>query len=155
MRAVKTLVVSARSCAHLLFNSSHRHTGKHKGKDDVGGDTARNVRREPEVFNEYVKPEAEGEWCPHATAIHHLTPEHPSITSAGNIATVWAKFEDWISRKVAEDEKVILVAWHGGSCDLKWLWHLTQAPGTSLHLPEKIAFFLDPESVIRTKASCS
>ena len=40
------------------------------------------------------------------------------------------------------------------SCDLKWLWRLTQAPGSALDMSDKIEFFLDPELVIRKRASC-
>ena len=37
--------------------------GKYKGKIDVGGDTATGIRRDPEVFNEYVKPAGDQPGC--------------------------------------------------------------------------------------------
>ena len=61
---------------------------------------------------------------------------------------------DWVERNVGVDETAILVAWHGESCDMKWIWQLTQAPGSALSMLDKIAFFLDPEIVIRSRASC-
>ena len=48
--------------------------GKQKGKENVGADTATNIRRDPEVFNAYVKPSGDEEWCSRAISIHGLTP---------------------------------------------------------------------------------
>ena len=129
-------------------------TGKYKGQINEAGDTASNIRREPEVFDEYVKPTSDAEWNEKAMETHHLHPEHPSIVSASDVTIVWRQFVDWVERKVGVDETAILVAWHGESCDMKWIWRLTQAPGSTLSMPDKIAYFLDPEIVIRSRASC-
>ena len=37
---------------------------------------------------------------------------------------------------------------------MKWLWKLTQAPFTSLTLPSKIKFFMDPYKVMSHYSSC-
>ena len=77
--------------------------------------------------------------------MHGLTPTHPSIVGASDIATVWENFERWVDTKIDDDETAILVAWHGEACDMKWIWKLTQAPGSTLHMPDKITLFMDPE----------
>ena len=128
--------------------------GKYKGKVEVGGDTATNIQRDPEVFNEFVKPAGDHEWSAAAIAVHGLTPTHPSIVGASDIATVWENFVRWVDTKIDDDETGILVAWHGEACDMKWIWKLTQAPGSTLHMPDKITLFMDPEKVIREKKSC-
>ena len=51
-------------------------------------------------------------------------------------------------------ETVVLVAWNGEVCDLKWLWRLTQAPNSRYSLPENIKFFIDPYRVIEKYKSC-
>ena len=128
--------------------------GKQKGKENVGAGTATNIRRDPEVFNAYVKPSGDEEWCSRAISIHGLTPNHPSIVGASNIATVWEEFVTWVERKIDVDETAILVAYHGETCDLKWIWKLTQAPHSSLSMPDKIKLFLDPHYVMRKYKSC-
>jgi hypothetical protein len=41
-------------------------------------------------------------------------------------------------------EKVVLVAWNGETCDLKWLWRLFKVSNSMYSLPENIKYFLDP-----------
>ena len=77
--------------------------GKHKGKVEVGGDTATNIQRDPDVFNEFVKPAGDQEWSAAVIAVHGLTPTHPSIVGASDIATVWENFERWVDAKVNDD----------------------------------------------------
>ena len=133
----------------------HKNTkGKKKGEINVRADTATNIRREPETFDEYVKPDSVDGWCSRSTAVHHLTPTHPSIVSAQDISTVWRKFECWVERHTTHDETAVLVAYHGEACDLKWIWKLTQAPRSTLSLPDNIKLFLDPHKVMSTKKSC-
>ena len=50
----------------------------------------------------------------------------------------------WFYREVNTSETVVLVAWNGETCDLKWLWKITQAPGSNCSLPQQIKFFIDP-----------
>ena len=67
----------------------HKNTkGKKKGEINVGADTATNIRREPETFDEYVKPNGDEGWFTRSMAIHHLSPTHPVIVSAQDIAAV-------------------------------------------------------------------
>ena len=51
-----------------------RTSGKYKGQIDAAGDTASNIRRDPEVFDEYVKPTSEAEWSEKAMEKHNFTP---------------------------------------------------------------------------------
>ncbi len=113
-----------------------------------------NVRREGETFNEYVKPDTDFEWDEACTNIHGLHPLHPNIVAAANITDVWGRFSQWLDRHIKKDELVILVAWNGEKCDLKWLWKLTQAPRSTLNLPLQIEYFIDPYRVISNYTSC-
>ena len=74
------------------------------------------------MFNEFVNPENEMEWCKHAMNVHGLHRSHPSIMAADNMSVVWGKFEVWIDSNITHDEEVILVAYNGEKCDLKWIW---------------------------------
>ena len=116
-------------------------------------DTETNIRCDPELFSKYVSPKSDINWC-QATQKNMLYPQHPLIMCADGIVTSWRQFAGWDERKIDEDETAILVAWNGESCDLKWLWRLTQALDLALSMPYKIEFLLDPEIVIRKRASC-
>lgn len=128
--------------------------GKNKEKINIGADTATHIRRDPEVFKKYIKPEGNAEWCPRSVQVHHLTASHPSIVDTDNIHKVWGRFVDWTNRKVGVDETGILVAYHGEACNLKRIWRLTQAPGSSLAMPDKMKLFLDPELIMWSKKLC-
>jgi len=52
------------------------------------------------------------------------------------------------------DEVIILVAYNGGTCDLKWLWKLTQAPRSPYNLLVFIAYFMDPLKIIKQYMGC-
>jgi hypothetical protein len=52
-------------------------------------------------------------------------------------------------------KKVVLVAWNCETCDLKWLWRLTQAPYLRYSLPENIKYCLDPYRVIDKYKTCA
>ena len=93
------------------------------------GDTAaNNIRQEANTFNEYVNPREGVIYGEHSTAIHNLTATHPSIRDAEEIFPVWQKFCQWLQSNVSTDEAIVLVAYTGETCDLKWLWRMTQAP---------------------------
>lgn len=49
---------------------------------------------------------------------------------------------------------MIMVAWNGERCDLKWLWKITQAPGSRCCVPEKLQYHIDPYHVITKYTSC-
>jgi len=56
---------------------------------------------------------------------------------------------------VSAAEMVVLVAWNGETCNLKWLWRLTQAPNSRYSLPDNIKYFLDPYHVIEEYKTCA
>ena len=106
------------------------------------------VKRDDWTFNEFVNPDSDIDWDEKCVAVHGLHPEHAMIRNAEGIDVVWARFEKWLKELVSPDETVILVAWNGESCDLKWLWKLTQAPCLALSMPPCVRYYLDPRFVI-------
>ena len=120
----------------------------------AGNDTAPNIRREPNKFNKYVNPGEGAPWTDACTNLHGLHAEHPSIVGADDIAVVWGQFREWLNANTFPDEVGILVAWNGATCDLKWLWKLTQAPRSSLDMPSRLKYFVDPYRAISSYASC-
>ena len=100
-------------------------------------------------------PDSDMDWDPKHVEVHGLHPDHPMIRDAETIDIVWPKFQQWLEDLVEPEERVILVAWNGESCDLKWIWKLTQAPRSLLSMPACIEYFLDPRRVIQKYTSCS
>jgi hypothetical protein len=50
---------------------------------------------------------------------------------------------------------ILVVAWKGESCNLKWLWKITQqAPGSCCFLPPQIKYFIDPYWVVSYFKTC-
>jgi hypothetical protein len=93
-------------------------------------------------------------WEQQCIDVHQLAPYDKRITSANGIETVWQRFNSWFYREVKATETVILVTWSGESCDLKWLWKITQAPGSCCFLPPQIKYFIDPYQVVSYFKSC-
>ena len=118
----------------------------------VSQDRAEEVER-VSTFDSYVKPECDI-WDQRCIDIHQIHPEDERIVSAHNIDNVWSQFKTWINRHVAMSETIILVAWNGENCDLKWLWRITQAPRSRLSFPPQIKYFMDPYRVITSFKSC-
>ena len=112
-------------------------------------DTASAIQRNPDCFDSYVNPGDEAIWDPEAIGVHKLTPTDSRITNADDIGTVWERFNIWIDRHTSPEDTIVLVAWNGATCDLKWLWKVTQAPLSALHLSSKIKYFIDPYRVIK------
>ena len=52
------------------------------------------------------------------------------------------------------DDVGILVAYNNKTCDLKWLWKITQAPLSTLSFPSSIKFCLHPLKVISEYSGC-
>ena len=80
------------------------------------------------------------------------TPAHRDdsrIANADDIATVCERFNVWIDHHTSPEETIVLVAWNGATCDLKWLWKVTQAPLLALNLSSKIKYFIGPYRVIK------
>ena len=100
------------------------------------------------TFNEYVNPKSDLDWDLKCIRSHHLLPTDPKIKDADEIDVVWGRFATWIEQNIAKDETGILIAWNGTSCDLKWIWKLTQAPLSTLSMPVQIEFYIDPYRAI-------
>ena len=88
----------------------------------------------------------EGDEIPKGTSIAHV--------NADEIDVVWKEFCEFIGRHIGRDQKGVLVAWNGQSCDLRWIYKLFQAPRSVLSLPVNLEFFMDPSVVIKHYASC-
>ena len=111
--------------------------------------------REPETFNMYVRPPDGTYWNEEACRRSHgLTPQSPQIQSASPFISVWTHFCDWIARHVGPDEKCILIAYRGETCDMRWIWKHTQAPRSQLCIPPQIVYFMDPLEVINNYTTC-
>ncbi len=107
-----------------------------------------------DIFNEYVKPPHGAFWSQNAINIHGITPDSPKIQNASSIEEVWGEFCSFINRRIKSNEIGILVAYNGETCDLKWLWKLTQAPTSTMIIPPKLKCFIDPLRVIKHYKSC-
>ena len=70
--------------------------GKYKGQVNSVRDTLTIICCDPELFNKYVNPESDIEWCPKAMDKNHLSRQHPLIGGADGIATVWRKLIGWV-----------------------------------------------------------
>lgn len=105
-------------------------------------------------FNMYVKPPKNAVWDRYAMDVHGLGPHHPSIKSAKGVVEVWGKFCKFLDTHTG-NKKVILCAWGGKSCDVKWLWKITEETHVSkCHMPSNIVYFLDPINMIKAYKSC-
>jgi hypothetical protein len=68
---------------------------------------------------------------------------------------VWPQFLSRLAEHSSAAEPILLVAWNGGTCNLKWLWRLTQAPNSEYSWPENVRYFIDPCRVIAKYKSCT
>ena len=85
---------------------------------------------------------------------HGLHQNDPNILAAQDMDTVWGQFIEYTNTIVQDGEAVILTAYNGETCNLRWLWKLTQAPNAPYIMPPQIKFFLDPLKVIKEYKSC-
>jgi hypothetical protein len=94
-------------------------------------------------FDFYVRPPSSAIWDIHAMRIHKLEADSPVIKSADPIETVWPKFVEWCEALTREGPtKVMLVAWNGTTCDIKWIHRLTSPSGEwKLKMPDGCDFF--------------
>lgn len=78
----------------------------------------------PKTLHCHVNPGEGAIWEENLTRIHGLHPYH-----------VWAELNHFIGCHMPpKNFPIIPVAYHGKSCDLKWIWKLTQAPRSTLSL---------------------
>ncbi len=117
--------------------------------------TGSTINRVAEAFNQYVRPPDGTIWNEEAClASHGLTAESRQIQNGRPFVTVWVQFCDWVSRHVRQDEKCILVAYRGETCDLRWIWKHTQAPRSQLSMPPQLHYFMNPLEVIQNYKGC-
>jgi hypothetical protein len=91
----------------------------------------------------------EHELCdPTCTVVPGLSAETPETVAADGIGIVWRCLCLWIEESFDSKDVGILVVYNGETCNLKWLWTVTQAPRSTLSSPDKIKYFLDPMKVI-------
>ncbi len=115
----------------------------------LGCDKAVDCCHCPNTFNKYIQLGcAPAYWAQSSIDVHGILPTDPRITGADDICTVWFQFLVWLSEHTSAVETIILVAWNGGACDLKWLWRLTQAPNSQYSWPANVRYFIDPCRVI-------
>jgi hypothetical protein len=119
----------------------------------VGKDHLEEVQCFPTIFNSYVCPWTD-RWEQRCIDVHQIAPDDKRITSANNIETVWQQFNSWFYWEVDTSETVSLVTWNGESCDLRWLWKITQAPGSCCFLPPQIKYFINPYRVVSYFKTC-
>ena len=108
-------------------------------------------------YDAFVKPPASAVWCQQAMSVHGLYAGHDNIKNAAPIAVVWPTFVKWCDDLSNNGEtKVILVAWNGTSCDMKWIYRLTSPSGIyKFKLPDCFAYFCDPYMAINHYKSCA
>ena len=82
-----------------------------------------------ESFNRYVKPPDTAIWDKNAIETTGLSKDDERIVTADNINTVWNDFCTYLREYINKDKRGVLVAWNGNSCDLEWIYKITQAPG--------------------------
>jgi len=101
------------------------------------------------TFDEYVNPGPNAVWNEAASSASHKLHRHdPRIVNAKRLPEVWERFSTFIKSNVGRHQKGIMIAWNGESCDMRWIYKVAQAPNTTLSLPDKIQYFLDPFKVI-------
>ena len=93
---------------------------------------------ESESFDRYVKPRDGAIWSSSSTDVHGVHANSPQIKNAKGIEIVWNDFVSYIDKNIGRDQRGCLVAWNGESCDMKWIYKLTQAPGSKLAMPKGI-----------------
>jgi hypothetical protein len=124
-------------------------------KKRVGSDHTGDILQEEDTFNRYINLEVCPEyWDQHSISVHDILPDDKRIINAGNMRTVWPEFQRWFFSMVSPDKMVVLVAWNGKKCNLKWLWRLTQAPYLRYSLPDNIKYFIYHYRVIEKYKTC-
>ena len=80
------------------------------------------ILQEEDQFNRYINLEVRPEyWDQHSISVYGILPDSERIINAGNMRTVWPEFQCWFFSLVSPAEMVVLVAWNGKTCNLKWL----------------------------------
>ncbi len=73
-------------------------------------------------FNRYVQPGCAPEyWDQRSIDVHGIFPTNPRTTGADEMRIVWPQFLLWLAEHSSAAQPIFLVAWNGGTCNLKWL----------------------------------
>ena len=88
------------------------------------------------------KPHEGAVWDSQATIIHGLTEHNPKIIGADGMDFVWPRFLQRFAYHLKREEVAVLVTYNGETCNLKWLWKLTQAPRSLYCLPPEMEYFM-------------
>ena len=164
-------VPAGKSIAHHFYKEGKavlcsfdlEHIGDHGGIVQISAvlgrvkmhdDGTTSVDRQETTFNKYVKPPENAIWNESACGSHGLHANMPCIQSADDINTVWSQFCDYIKTNVNQSDTVILVAYNGHTCDMKWIWRLTQSPTAPCAMPPQIKFYIDPLYIMRKYKGC-
>ena len=107
-----------------------------------------------EAFNEYFRPSNNAAWNPRCREATGLHAEHPFILNADPNNIVWGRFIAFLDKFIGMKERAILVAWNGASCNLEWIFCLTQADRATLTLPPRVKYFLDPYRGTESTKGC-
>jgi hypothetical protein len=91
-----------------------------------------------DTFNEYVNQGANTLWDDTTTRVHGLHAASPEIMVMDAIGLVWHCFTHWNAYNFCADDVGILVSYNGETCDLKWLWKITQALRSTLSVPSSL-----------------
>jgi hypothetical protein len=122
---------------------------------NVASDKAEDCRRGC-TFNRYVQPGCAPEyWDQRSINVHGILPTNPRITGADEMRIVWPQFLSWLAEHSSAAEPIFLVAWNGGTCNLKWHSRLTQVPNSQYSWPENVRYFIDPCHVVAKYKSCT
>ena len=88
--------------------------------------------------------------------LHFRMASDDCIKNAEDIRVVRPKFMLWFNTLAADVSAVILlIAWNGERCYLKWLWKICQAPNSPFSISEKLQYFMDPYKLIASYKSCT
>ena len=77
------------------------------------------------------------------------------IRATQGISMVYHNVERWVERDTAHDRVVVLVVYHSESCNIKWIWIITQAKTerSTVSLPDNTKLFLNQRNIISRKKS--
>jgi hypothetical protein len=97
-------------------------------RPNIADITGQDFVRVEKTFNQYIQPPEGAIWNEAACqATHKLHANSPQIRAANPFDFVWHEFCAYIADHVSPSETCIFVAYHGETCDLRWIWKHTVA----------------------------
>ena len=64
------------------------------------------------------------------------------------------QFVSWVDSNDNSGKHAVVIAYDGETCDLKWIWRLTQVPGSPYVMPQKLKYFIDPLRAAKNYKGC-